>query len=232
MKKTRSLLKICGVTEQHAVDHCVASGIDYVGFNFYPKSKRYIEPKVARDLWLKGQPRAPSGQHTQAVAVVVDPSPIELRQWLEDFPELCALQFHGRETPQAIRGFRSALEPSFRRPGSPLALWKAIGVKVPQDIDQATPFQDEVDLILFDSAPVGSDLGGTGRSFPAAWLERYRRVVPFGVAGGIKPGGLGAEHGGILSLRPDLIDVCSGVEKSAGIKDLAAIDRLWAEVCA
>ena len=86
---------------------------------------------------------------------------------------------------------------------------------------------DEIDMeaagraetLLFDAAREGRS-GGLGVSFDWArsqsLIERWRGRVRIGVAGGLTPENV-AEA--VQVLRPDLVDVSSGVEQSPGIKD-------------
>src|SRR5438270_5922 len=71
--------------------------------------------------------------------------------------------------------------------------------------------------LLFDSG------GGTGRRFDWSLLASYERRKPFLLAGGITPDNVAAA---ISFVRPDAIDVASGVESSPGIKDRAKIEKL------
>ena len=75
--------------------------------------------------------------------------------------------------------------------------------------------------LLFDSG------GGTGRRFDWSLLAGYPRTKPFLLAGGITPDNVAAA---ISFVRPDAIDVSSGVESQPGVKDHAKLKALFERV--
>ena len=95
----------------------------------------------------------------------------------------------------------------------------AIGVPAIKAVNVDGPFPTfpHAEWMLFDSG------GGTGRVFDWSLLSSYDRTKPFLLAGGITPDNVAAA---ISFIRPDAIDVASGVESSPGIKDHAKIEQL------
>lgn len=95
----------------------------------------------------------------------------------------------------------------------------AIGVSAIKTINPAEglPAFPHAEWILFDSS------SGTGQRFDWSLLASYERTKPFLLAGGITPENVAAA---ITFVRPDAIDVASGVESSPGIKDHWKIARL------
>lgn len=207
-------LKICGLTTLADTRCCLAHGIDYVGFNLYPGSKRYIAAAAARGVWMAASAAEPEAP-TAAVAVMVDPRPSEVRAALIAFPEIRAVQIHYHSFVPDFLALRLLL--------AGRALWRAIAVKTAEDIAYADPCG--ADLLLFDgspSAPNAQAVGGTGNTFDWSWLDSFSGGVPIGLAGGIGPD-LIADA---VRKRPMLVDLCSRVEVSAGRKDhtlLAAV---------
>ena len=133
------------------------------------------------------------------------------------FPELRILQFHGPLLAQAALS---------------CPWWRVVAVGSEGDVAKAHmehPAQPSLPaLILFDSAvrPVGQAVpGGSGHRFDWQWLASYTGHLPFGLAGGIAPGMI-AE---LKRYRPNLVDVCSGVEASPGHKDPAKVKALVQE---
>lgn len=200
-------LKICGLTTVSDTSCCLAHRVDYVGFNLYPGSKRYISVAAARAVWMAATAAQPDSP-TAAVAVMVDPQPNEVRAALAEFPELRALQVHFHSTTPDVSTLRPLL--------AGRALWCAIAVKTAADIAHADP--GGADLLLFDGAPSTSNaqaVGGTGNAFDWSWLGTFTGGVAIGLAGGIGPDSI-AEA---VKKRPTLVDLCSKVEAAAGRKD-------------
>jgi phosphoribosylanthranilate isomerase len=93
-------VKICGITNHQDAVAAIDMGADLLGFNFYPKSPRYLTPEQAADIISK----LPG--FIDIVGVFVNAS-------LEDIHETTALcqldwvQLHGDEDPQFCRSFLS-----------------------------------------------------------------------------------------------------------------------------
>lgn len=199
--------KICGVKTPEAVQAAVDGGAAYIGFNFFPKSPRYIEPEAAARL---AEPARARG--VRVVAVTVDPSDALLDGLMTALaPDL--IQLHGHETPDRAAQIR-------RRTGNELV--KAVPIETDDDLKAALAFEDAADHLMFDAkTPKGSALpGGMGVSFDWTLLEgrRYRR--PWFIAGGLDPWNV-AEA--VRISGAPLVDVSSGVERGPGYKDPALI---------
>ncbi len=207
MKIQTARLKICGITRQEDLNTCCAEGVPWVGFNFSRASKRWIDPQNAAELWA----RRASGP-TQAVAILVNHSFAEIKKILTVFPDLKVLQFHGRESPGDVGMARE----EFRQ----CQIWKAIGVSGASDVASATVFMSSSDLILYDTKTNSGEFGGTGEKFDWSHLGAHKGK-PWGVAGGIKPDDVTKAR----DLGAWLIDLCSGVEVSPGVKDPGLISE-------
>ncbi len=197
-------------------------GVPYAGFNLHKGSKRFVTPAKAAEIWrLAVRHHGANSLVTHPVAVVVDHSEAELKAALEVFPEIAVVQFHGKESPQDLARLARAT--------GERTIWKAFGVAKPQDIARARDYQDTASLVLFDSAHVPQGqavIGGSGKTFDWNWLSTHRPEVPFGIAGGINPQNVRDA----LSYRPRLIDLCSGVEATPGVKDPQLVDALAREI--
>lgn len=202
-------LKICGVTLEEDAKKLVELGVEALGVNFWPKSKRYLAPSQAG--WLK----ALSGKILR-VGVFVNPEideAIELvRAGLID-----VIQLHGDETPETAAPIREASIPFF----------KAIGVQGAADLERATNFG--ADALLLD-APAPGVYGGTGETFDwsvAAAFIQHHPALPVILAGGIVPGNAAAA---LAVVHPAALDVASGSESAPGIKDFEKVSALLASV--
>jgi phosphoribosylanthranilate isomerase len=213
-KKT-TLLKICGITRPQDLVVCHNLSVDLIGFNFYKKSKRYIDPKQASVLWQAFVKQIPTSKLIP-VLVCVDAEASDLKLWSSLFPSNVIFQMHGKETPEHLS---QSLTLTKRE------IWKAISVQSEVVRDEVKNFQVCARRILLDSpvVPVGGDAaGGSGTTFQ--WND-YADLISqsnIGVAGGVSPDNIDE----LLRYKPSLVDVASGAESAPGIKDSAKIQRL------
>ncbi|MBJ7257503.1 MAG: phosphoribosylanthranilate isomerase [Akkermansiaceae bacterium] len=195
-------LKICGVTTLDDAQLLAKMGVDALGVNFWPNSKRYIAPDHASWLLeLEGK--------ILRVGVFVNQS-CELPLRLIHDGYLDVIQLHGDEQPDDTKEFRAA--------GIPFI--KAIGVKTRADLLRATEFGAAA--ILLDAHAPGI-YGGTGEVFDWEVASDFRRQhpdLPIILAGGITP-----ENAGLaaMSVLPAALDIASGAEISPGIKDFQKV---------
>jgi phosphoribosylanthranilate isomerase len=209
------LIKICGVTRTEALTSCHLHGVDFVGFNFFRGSKRYIEPVAALRIWNEFSGKNPA-HSLRPVAVTVDASLSDLIRIRKDFPALTALQLHGRETGSFVAECR-------RHCGADI--WKAVSVSIPADADQVLDYLQTADMVLLDSAavaPGASVPGGSGRTFDWSLFAGLIGRPDIGVAGGLTPDNIS----GLLPYKPALVDLASGVESSPGVKSREKIESL------
>ena len=195
-------LKICGVTTGTDANRLAEMGVDALGVNFWPRSKRYLAAGDA--TWL----RELEGKILR-VGVFVNQAPdLPLRLLREGY--LDAIQLHGDETPDDAAAYRDA--------GVPFI--KAIGVKTQADLERAAQYG--ATGVLLDAHAPGI-YGGTGDVFDWEVASEFRRrhlELPMLLAGGIVP-----ENAGLaaMSVQPAALDVASGAEISPGIKDFKKV---------
>ncbi|MCJ7693690.1 MAG: phosphoribosylanthranilate isomerase [Sedimentisphaerales bacterium] len=194
-------VKICGITNYKDAVAAVDMGADLLGFNFYRKSPRYIEPQKCVEIIRK----LPAFVNT--VGVFVN----EAIERIFEIKNLCQLdwvQLHGDESPEFCRGFLS----------DNVLTMKAIRVKDEKDIAKAEDFfTDAILLDAFDPAKYG----GTGISFDWNILGHMNKRVF--LAGGVNPGNaVQAVELGVYG-----IDVCSGIEQRPGKKDHKKMKKLF-----
>lgn len=195
-------LKICGVTTRADADQLVALGVDALGVNFWPKSKRYLAADDA--TWL----REMAGKILRVGVFVNEPPVLPLRLVSDGY--LDVVQLHGDETPEDAAAFRDA--------GVPFI--KAIGVKTRADLARATEFGAAA--ILLDAHAPGI-YGGTGEVFDWEVASDFRREhpdLPIILAGGIVPENAGLA---VMSVQPAALDIASGAEIAPGIKDFQKV---------
>lgn len=205
-------VKICGVTLADDAAQVAASGADYIGLNFWPKSKRYLAPE--RGSLIASVARG-SGA-IQVVGVFVDADLDEVIEVTQQV-DLDIIQLHGDENPEDI----AAIAAATKRP-----VWKSIAIGAPDDIEHLDAWP--VDAVLLDTPSVGK--GGSGKTFDwtlaAAARTRYGQLK-VALAGGLDPTNVGAA---IDAVQPWAVDVASGVEAGPGVKDAAKVTAFVAAV--
>jgi phosphoribosylanthranilate isomerase len=195
----RTCIKICGVSREADVDAAVESGADAVGFVFYPQSPRHVTMARAAELARRLPP------FVSAVGLFVNAGPSAVAAATDAVPGL-VLQFHGDEAPGYCAGFRRPyLKAARMAPGVDL-------------LDFCARYADARALLV--DAPV-EGYGGGGKVFDWS-LVPAAVPLPVVLSGGLHAGNV---IDGILQVRPWAVDVSSGVERSRGEKDPAAIRR-------
>ena len=199
-------VKICGLKTLADVAAVAAAGAAYAGFNFFPKSPRYVSPSNARALALA----APDG--LCKVALVVDAEDAVLDAIVADVP-LDMLQLHGHETPARVAEVKA-------RYGLPVM--KVIGVAEEADLAGLLDYQLVADQVLIDAkAPKGAVLpGGNGLTFDWRLLVGRKWLKPWMLAGGLTPDNVAQA---IQRTGARQVDVASGVESAPGVKDAGRI---------
>ncbi len=197
-------VKICGVTLADDAARVAASGADYIGLNFWPKSKRYLAPE--RGSLIAGVAR--SSGAIQVVGVFVDADLEEVTEVTSQV-DLDIIQLHGDEHPEDI----AAIAAATKRP-----IWKSIAIGGPKDIEHLDAWP--ADVLLLDTPSSGK--GGSGKTFDWTHAIAARRrygTIKLALAGGLDPSNVAAA---IDAVEPWAVDVASGVEVGPGVKDAGA----------
>jgi phosphoribosylanthranilate isomerase len=195
------LIKICGITRLEDAEAAVAAGAAAIGFIFWPKSPRFIDPHRARTIAAMLPPLV------TPVGVFVD-QPLDYVNGVASLVRLGAVQLHGAETPEFAAGVSAPV-------------MKAVS---PGHVDERT-WPPRIRLLVDVHDPIAR--GGTGRTVDwtaAAGIAAQREIV---LAGGLTPDNV-AEA--IARVRPYGIDVSSGVERAPGIKDHGRLRALFEAV--
>lgn len=200
--------KICGLKTAESVAAAVEHGADLIGFNFFRKSPRYVEPEQAGALGRAVPPRV------LKTGLLVDDDDARIASILEECP-LDLLQLHGSETPERV----AAIKATFGLP-----VMKVIKVRDAADIARAADYQAVADRLLFDAQPP-ADMknalpGGNAVSFDWTLLQGFRSRLPWMLSGGLTAGNL-AEA--VRQSGAPAVDVASGVEDRPGEKNLSKI---------
>jgi phosphoribosylanthranilate isomerase len=195
----RTLVKVCGITCPEDGLVAADAGADAVGFVFYPRSPRSVEParaaKIARAL----------PPFLLRVGVFVDAARDEMAL-VADEVGLDLLQLYGDEPPEALGEL-------------PRRALKAVRVGPGFTADEVLCYEGRVAGLVVDTRLVGEGAapGGTGVAFDWTLVRGLADEVGFlMLAGGLTPDNVVAA---IRVVRPHAVDVSSAVERSPGRKD-------------
>lgn len=194
-------IKICGITNKHDALEAAGLGVDMVGFVFYKKSKRYVDPKTAEDIINELPP------YMGKVGVFVDEEKSRVVETAEN-TLLNTLQFHGDETPEYCSAFKDRYK-----------VIKAFRLKDKNDLKRINDY--DVDYYLLDTYK-SDTIGGTGRVFDWKILEDFEFLKPVILSGGLTPDNV---QPAIKIVAPYGVDVSTGVEILPGKKDAVLMKR-------
>lgn len=197
-------VKICGVCRPQDAALAAAAGADYVGVILARKGPRQQTSESARAIYAA----APELMHVGVFADQPLPEVAALAAQLR----LDIIQLHGTETAQYIHELECETES---------AIWKSVFLNDVDDLPKAIDeFADSVDGLLLDSGQ-----GGSGQRFDWTLAREVRQLlnaqVQFVVAGGLNAENVAAA---VATMRPDVVDVATGVEEVVGVKSPQKIE--------
>ena len=195
-----TLVKICGITNIEDALLSAQFGADMLGFNFYEKSPRYIEPAVAKEIVT-----ALGDAEVLKVGVFVNMESHRIDEFV-NMVGLNVVQIHGDEDAAYLRELRSETSAKIIR-----------AIRVGSDFNNSFLSLPDVDHVLLDG-DAGSLFGGAGKEFD--WS------LATGISGLILAGGLTPETvaDAIRVARPFAVDVASGVEVTKRKKDPVKVE--------
>ena len=199
-------VKICGITTLEDARFASGALADYLGFIFYEKSPRFIEPAKAGAIinWIEGPLK---------VGVFVN-------QPLDDVNEIAIrtginlIQLHGDESP----GYCDMIN---------LPVIKTFHVTkdtMPEELEmEMATYMNVADYLLFDTKIDGL-YGGTGQTFNWKILRDLEIDKPFFLSGGLNSKNITEA---VRIVAPDVVDLSSGLEESPGLKDFDKIEHFF-----
>ena len=191
-------IKICGVSDIDILKQLISFNLDYVGFIFYSKSPRFVDEAFLEKI-----------QHidfrdTRPVCVYVNADEDFIYK-TSSFFNNPILQFHGDEDQNFCETFG-------------LDYWKAIRIKDENDIKKISQY-NSASAVLLENHKDGT-YGGTGESFNWELLKDIDNDFQnFVLSGGINSQNVD----NALKTYSWCLDLNSGVESQAGIKDIHLI---------
>ncbi|MGN1378532.1 MAG: phosphoribosylanthranilate isomerase [Dorea sp.] len=195
MKNQNTKIKICGLISLQDVMYVNDIRPDYIGFVFWPKSRRAVDEAQAEKLRRKLDPSI------WAVGVFVNEKPERIIELLNR-QIIDLAQLHGDETEEQIEIIK-------RETGKPVI--RAVQIRNREDL--LTRLQTSADYLLLDSGK------GSGETFDWSLIPRIEK--PFFLAGGLCPENV---EEAVRKFHPYAVDVSSGVETD-GKKDQQKIQE-------
>jgi phosphoribosylanthranilate isomerase len=190
-----TIVKICGIKTLKDAQAAIDAGADYLGFNFYPKSIRFIEKSACAKITSVLKREHPQ---VKLVGVFVNLPVDEIK----DILQTCRLdlaQLHGDETPETFAQLAPHAFRAFRG--------------IPES--NAGYERDEAPAMLIDAAVKGV-YGGSGVTADWVAAAELAKKYPLLLAGGLTPENVADA---VRQVRPWGVDVASGVESAPGEKD-------------
>tara|TARA_A100001015_G_C14804922_1_gene638470 strand:+ start:257 stop:907 length:651 start_codon:yes stop_codon:yes gene_type:complete len=201
--------KICGISTTDDYIACRDAGASFVGMVHYPGSPRHLDLKALAKLAACSATCSSNAPYRVLLSVDV-PSDNLLPLIEAGHPDL--LQLHGNETPELVAAIKT-------RFGLPII--KSIAIETHDDLNQCAIWDGVADWLLFDAkVKAGEQPGGTGHSFDWTILKNYKGRLPWILAGGLD------QNSVVDAIRisgASTVDVSSGVELTAGKKDVKQI---------
>lgn len=222
-------IKVCGLTRRDNAVDIARAGVDYLGINHWPPSKRFCQ--VADGAAIAAAVRA-TQLPTKLVGLFVN-QPVDHVATAAIDNGYDVVQLHGDEDADYIAHLQMLL----RMAATPIAIWRALPVTKPVTVDELAGY--DADLVLLDAPVAGR--GGAGQTFDWHWIATAVASSPvaLGLAGGLAPGNVGQAlatvlagtgYGATHEHRLHVIDVASGVESAPGIKSLDLVEQFVAAV--
>lgn len=188
-------IKICGITNLEDALLAAELGACALGFIFYPKSPREVEPEAARQIIAQLPP------FILTVGVFVDEE-LAAVQDLAARVGLDWIQLHGSEPPDYCRSLGRRIIKAFR-------------IRDESSLTEMARYQGSVQAHLLDTYKKGQ-VGGTGETFNWDLARQAWQYGPIILAGGLTPDNIALA---IRTAQPQAVDVASGVEAAPGKKD-------------
>lgn len=197
--------KVCGITSIEQATALQAMGVHYIGFIFYPASKRYVLEKLSLADLASFKPVG-----VKKVGVFVN-EPLDQLLQIVASAELDMVQLHGDETPAYCEAVRQKVQT--------IKVFR-VGAAVPD----FAAYEDAVDYFLFDTD--SALYGGTGQHFNWELIKGSTIPKSYFLSGGIGPNDIqGIQVMEKTKAGKSLLalDINSQFELAPGMKDLEKI---------
>ena len=202
-------IKVCGMRYPDNIRSVGALQPDYMGFIFYPPSKRYADN-------LDHETLAQLPETVRKTGVFVNASFNEIAEKVRDLG-LHAVQLHGTEDAPFCGRVKA----------SGITVIKALGIDDNFDFDRLNDYAGNVDYFLFDTKT--TLYGGSGKAFDWGLLHNYTLDKPYFLSGGLDEALLGSIYT-LNDERLHAIDLNSRFETEPGLKDVERLKAVFEQI--
>ena len=202
-------IKICGITQSARGNEIVRLGATALGFICVERSPRYVTPQKIKTIV------ADLAFPADTIGVFADAEISEIKE-IVSLTGITGVQLHGAESPQFCQQLKNELPPG-------IEIIKAFRIKNKESLANTAIYTEYVDTLLLD-AYHPQMLGGTGHTLDWSDLQQFQPSIPWILAGGLTSDNVATA---LRQLKPDGIDLSSGVERSPGDKDLGKVTQLF-----
>ncbi len=197
-------IKICGITNFEDAHACAKEKLDFLGFNFYKGSRRFVEPRTAKKIITRLE-----GYNIKFVGIFVDAEISEVKK-IANFCSLNAVQLHGDEEYSYVEKLRNYLHKD-------ITIIKAVRIKGKDSLKNIEGYN--ADYLLFDSFRK-NEFGGTGKTFDYSLLKNLK--CRFFIAGGLSLVNIKKA----IAVKPYGLDINSKIELYSGKKDHKKLKKI------
>jgi phosphoribosylanthranilate isomerase len=204
-------IKICGITRSDRGREIAKLGATALGFVCVERSPRYVTAvQIKAIIDCLELP-------VETIGVFADATIAEIVRTVT-ITGLTGVQLHGAESPEFCQQLRKQLPK--------IELIKAFRWKNAESFQEIDNYSQRVDTLLLD-AYHPQMLGGTGKTINWSELQQFKPGLPWLLAGGLTPQNVTEA---LTQLKPNGIDLSSGLERSPGDKDLVKVAQLFASL--
>jgi phosphoribosylanthranilate isomerase len=204
-------VKICGITRPDQGKAIASLGANALGFICVSASPRY----VTSGQILAVREQLPN--NVERIGVFANSTIAEIKQIVAE-ADLTGVQLHGDESPDFCAQLRQVLPK--------VEIIKALRVKNAQALEEVDIYTSYVNTLLLD-AYHPQQLGGTGKTLDWDTLQEFSPKCSWLLAGGLTPENV---LNALSQVKPNGIDLSSGVESSPGDKDLSKVSQLFEQL--
>ena len=204
-------VKICGITKPDQGKAIASMGANALGFICVPASPRYVTSSQIRAV------REQLPDNVERIGVFANSTITEIKQIVAE-ADLTGVQLHGDESPDFCVQLRQDLPQ--------VEIIKALRVQNSQALEQLDIYTSYVDTLLLDAYDP-QQLGGTGKTLDWDTLQAFNPKCDWLLAGGLTPFNI---LEALSQVKPNGIDLSSGVERNPGDKDLSKVSQLFEQL--